>query len=1164
MFLLDGKIVYSASDLAAAATCEFGVLRRLDGVLGRAGRESPAGPDSGDPMLQRTSGLGDAHERRQLEQFRAEYGDGVVVMARPDYTELGLFDATLATLAAVRSGADVVYQGTFFDGRFLGFCDFLVRDGDSYAVYDTKLSRHAKVSALLQLAAYADALESNGITLSPEVHLLLGDGSVSSHTAGDITPVYASRRAALERILDEHHHEESVTGWGDPRYTACGRCDDCAAELERHRDLLLVAGMRSTQRSRLIAEGIGTIEQLAAHSGSVDGISDGTLASLRAQARMQILQESSQSPQFEVYAPNALAGLPEPDPGDIFFDFEGDPLWAENGSTDWGLEYLFGVVEATAGNSVFRPFWAHDRAGERRALVDFLEYVTERRTRHPNMHIYHYAAYEKSALLRLAGRHGVGEDTVDILLRDNVLVDLYPVVRACLRIGARSYSIKKLEPLYMPGQPRDGEVVNAADSVVAYARYCDHRDNGRDDEARSQLQDIADYNEYDCESTLRLRDWLLEQASTHGVALRLPGDASAPAPTELSPVEAALREFAGHGPSEVRGHDQQAAALMAAAVGYHRRERKPFGWAHFDRLVVPLDELSEIRDVLVVSSAVVEENWHKSTPRQRKLRRRVQLTGRFGTGSTVSSKTTMYALYDTPAPEAVTSDNPQQRGTCTVTVLEVTKDSRRRDMVTVEELLGGEEYDQLPIAITPGPPITTDRIESSIAAAAGKMCAALPDLPGDASIDILRRCDPRTRSGNPLPSVVADDYASAITTALLDLDNSYVAVQGPPGTGKTYTGARVIKALVEQHHWRIGVVAQSHSVIENMLAGVVKAGLPAELVAKKDGRHRSATWTDIGSNDYPGFIDRAEGTGCVIGGTAWDFANTDRVPPGCLDLLVIDEAGQFALANTIAVGGAARNLLLLGDPQQLPQVSQGTHPEPVDASALGWLAEGHGALPAGRGYFLERTWRMHPQLCAPVSVLSYEGKLQSQESVSAARFLEGIEPGVHTVVLDHRGNATASPEESAEVVNRITKLLGSAWSDPSEFEGPRPLGESDILVVAPYNAQVGLIERDLAAAGLEKVEVGTVDKFQGREAAVAIVSMTASAIEDVPRGMSFLLSRNRINVAVSRGKWAAVIVRSESLTQYMPSTPEGLTELGAFMRLCLPDHLQPKHWPSPR
>ncbi|MGC0363041.1 putative RecB family nuclease [Rhodococcus sp. 27YEA15] len=1145
MFILDEQIVYSASDLSAAATCEFALLRRLDARRGLIS----TGPDDADPMLERTSALGTSHELEQLARFRALHGDGVVVMERPEHTREALIAANQATVDAATAGAAVIYQGTFFDGRFLGFCDFLVREGDTYAVYDSKLSRHAKVSALLQLAAYADALERNGIRSSKHVHLLLGDGSTSSHDIGDIAPVFAARRTELERTLDEHLASHSPAAWLDDRIARCGRCDTCAVEVEQHRDLLLVAGVRGSQRAQLIHSGVTTIDELAASSGPVDGIRRETLEKLRAQAAVQLRQELSGEAEFEIYDAAVLGGLPTPNDGDIFFDFEGDPLWAEDGSTDWGLEYLFGVVEGPAGSHVFTPFWAHDRAGERQALLDFLAYVTERRDAHPGMHIYHYAAYEKSALLRLAARHGVGEQTVDTLLSENVLVDLYPLVRQCLRIGQRSYSIKKLEPLYMGEHGRGGDVTNAAASVVAYADYCELRDTGRGDEADALLQGISDYNEYDCESTLRLRDWLVLRAAEHGVTLReATGQIAIPA-EEHTEAELALIEFAGHKADGHRTAEQQAAALLAAAVSYHNRERKPHWWAHFDRLVTPLEDLVDIRDVMVVDSSEIEEDWHKSTPRQRKLRRHVQLTGNFGTGTTVGPGSKFFALYATPSPDAVAGDNPAQRGTSNVEVTAVTN-TGGHDVVTIVELLGGDEYVDTPVALAPGRPVPTDSLEDSITASSSQASQSLPELPRTAAVDILSRRSPRTRSGASLPPVgPGNDYAAAITAALLDLDDSYVAVQGPPGTGKTYTGARVIKALVEQHHWRIGVVAQSHSVVENMLGGILKAGVDPALVGKKDSRNKSAQWTDLGATEVAGFLADAEGTGCVVGGTAWDFSNTKRIPPGSLDLLVVDEAGQFALANTIAVAIATRNLLLLGDPQQLPQVSQGTHPEPVDESALGWLAEGHGALPPELGYFLEKTWRMHPDLCAPVSALSYEGKLHSQENVTAARNLDALAAGVHTVKVEHRGNSTYSVEESEEIVRQVRGLLGTTWTDPSEFEGQRPLGQSDILVVAAYNAQVGTVERDLREAGFGEVEVGTVDKFQGREAAVAIVSMAASAVEDVPRGMSFLLSRNRLNVALSRGKWCAIVVRSYALTQYMPTTPAGLVELGAFMRL---------------
>lgn len=1155
MFLLDDVVIYSTDDLTLAATCEFALLRRLDGLLGFA---PAAAGSAADPMLQRTSLLGEAHERRVRDDFERRLGR-IETIARPEYTTVGLHDAHRATVAAARSGAPVIYQGTFFDGRFLGFSDFLVRedgpDGDMYAVYDTKLARHVEVPALLQLAAYADALAAGGVRPAPRAHLLLGDGSDSVHALADLVPVYTARRARLQRILDDHRSRGVPVAWGDANCQSCGRCETCAAEVEAHRDLLLVAGIRASTRQHLVSAGVSTIDALAERVDPVPDVSARTLSALRSQAALQLRREAQGGHPFEVFDPTALAGLPRPDAGDIFFDFEGDPLWAEAGSAQWGLEYLFGVLEEPptgAGDPVFRPFWAHDRAQERRALIDFLDYVAARRAAHPGLHIYHYAAYEKSALLRLSGRHGVGEEAVDQLLRDGVLVDLYPIVRASLRVGAQSYSIKKLEPLYMGTRLRDGDVTNAADSVVAYADYCDLRDQGRP-EAAELLRGIGDYNEYDCVSTRELRSWLLAIAADHDVSPHRREDPPpVPDEGEVDLTEQALRRFAGDEARGSRSADQQAAALMAAAVGYHRRERKPFWWAHFDRLTQVVDEWADTRDVLQVDHAVVVQDWHRSTPRQRKLRRHLRLTGRYGTGSTVVPGAEVFTLYDPPLPaEAMTGSTPTQRGTATAVVLSVGADENFDDVIVVEELLTGpDEYTALPMAVAPGHPIATVRMETAIGAAAEQMAAMLPAMPPDAAVDVLCRIPPRTRSGAGLPTADgAGDHAAAIVSALLDLDHSYLAVQGPPGTGKTHTGARVITHLVTHHRWRIGVVAQSHSVVENMLDAVVAAGLDGRMVAKKDGRAEDRAWTGITANAYPQFLDDAASTGCVVGGTAWDFAHAERIPPRSLDLLVIDEAGQFALANTVAVGASARNLLLLGDPQQLPQVSQGTHPEPVDESALGWLAAGHDALPPEHGYFLGRTWRMHPALCARVSALSYGGRLQSEEPVTTARHLAGVEPGVDSTVLDHRGNATESVEEAREVVRRIQALLGRAWTDPTGFDGTRPLGQSDVLVVAPYNAQVSLIRRHLAAAGLADVHVGTVDKFQGREAAVVLVSMTASSAEDVPRGMSFLLSRNRLNVAVSRGKWCAVIVRSRLLTHYLPTTPAGLTELGAFTRL---------------
>ncbi len=282
---------------------------------------------------------------------------------------------------------------------------------------------------------------------------------------------------------------------------------------------------------------------------------------------------------------------------------------------------------------------------------------------------------------------------------------------------------------------------------------------------------------------------------------------------------------------------------------------------------------------------------------------------------------------------------------------------------------------------------------------------------------------------------------------------------------------------------------------------------------------------------------------------------------------MIDEAGQFSLAATIASSVAARNLLLLGDPQQLPQVSQGNHPEPVDESALGWVADGYNVLPAEYGYFLAESRRMHPAVADPVSHLSYDGELHSHE-VASLRSLDGVAPGLTPVPVEHVGNATASPEEALVVVDLVSDLLGRTWIDPTDAADPaqaaniadmvdptgaaaaaRPLGQRDLIVVTPYNAQLTMVRAALDSAGYPDVPVGTVDKFQGQEAAVAIVTLAASSAAAAPRGVEFLLMKNRLNVAISRAKWAAYLVYSPGLLDTLPRTPEGVAQLSAFVRL---------------
>ena len=1201
MFLLETAaagappdLVFSASDLVAASECEYRTLRVLDEKLGR----SPKAEFPADEMQVRAGELGDHHEQAVLASLIGKYGEwdasrgaGVYSLERGQNLRGDLQAKHAETELALRSGADVVFQATFFDGEFLGYADFLVNEAAGtgnpgrYEVWDTKLARHAKVGALLQLAAYGDQLLGMGLEPSPVVTLVLGtrvgeDWLRSSHSLPDLLPVFRERRRRFRELTATHRAGDAPAQWQQQGVVHCGRCDYCAEQVQAHRDLLMVAGMSVVQRKKLHAAGITTIDELAAMPA---GDARNSVVRLRAQARMQLGLDAvagsrtftkdgaPHTVSFTVLPDNTIGLLPPPSPGDIFFDFEGDPLWQDPANGAWGIEYLFGVVEAPApdhhGDPVFRPFWAHSRAEERRAFLDFLAYVEERRARYPDMHVYHYAAYEKTALRNLSLAHQAGEDTVDTWLREGLLVDLYATVRQSLRISEASYSIKKLEPLYMGSNLRSGDVKDAGASVVAYAAYCAARDAGDDAEAGRVLASISDYNQYDCLSTLRLRDWLLDVAGQPGGAQAdraasagQPTQGASPeraAPAEETPEETRLREFLAGLPEDLAwNNDQRAIAMVAAATGYHRRERKQFWWQHFDRVEAPVENWADQRNVFLVSSAEVASDWALAKPRERMRTRTLRLRGTMTEGSDFRADSTWCRLYDAPPPEGMAAQDaaPGARafsfGT-RISGVAPAPDNPEHIIITVAERETGKvaAYPHLPVALTEDQPLATTSIEAAIAELARTVGASLPSLPAHPGLDILRKRPPQFRT-LPGPAGVrhdtagVPDYAAAITASLRDLGHSYLAVQGPPGTGKTFVGAHVIGRLVADG-WKIGVVGQSHNVVENLLCrAIATGGVSPTVVAKKLAAPHDVPWTLTSDGDVARLL--ASPGGCLVGGTAWTITGKE-IPAGSLDLLVIDEAGQFSLANTLAVSRAAKRLLLLGDPQQLPQVTQGAHPEPVDESALGWLAAGHATLPASLGYFLSESWRMHPDLCRAVSRLSYEGKLQSAPAASL-RKLEELPPGVETVFVEHSGNATASPEEAAEVVRQARRHLGLKWKPGAEDEF-RPLGQQDLLVVAAYNAQVHLVRRALEEAGLPQVRVGTVDKFQGQEAPVVLVSMACSAVAEAPRGAEFLLNRNRINVAVSRGQWRAVVIRSPELTSYMPHRPAALEELGAFLGL---------------
>ena len=508
-----------------------------------------------------------------------------------------------------------------------------------------------------------------------------------------------------------------------------------------------------------------------------------------------------------------------------------------------------------------------------------------------------------------------------------------------------------------------------------------------------------------------------------------------------------------------------------------------------------------------------------------------------------------------------------------------------------------EPHGALPSGIGPGDPVSTATIEAALQADVHGLLfdgALMPDLPvsdedsepseapsspralqsvldaaasltgvESASTDLLFRRAPRLKKGalnakntENLPREVdfsASDLPTvdAVHAAVRALDRSYVAVQGPPGAGKTFLASHVIARLVAEGA-KVGVVAQSHAVIENlMVACCARDGFDVSRAVRLRGKSVTpdAPWSEVSDSELVELISGAGGL--LFGGTVWDYVSERRVPAGSLDVLVVDEAGQFSLTNTVAAARAARSVLLLGDPQQLPQVSTGVHPYPVDVSGLGWLSDGAAALDPRFGYFLGESWRMDSALCERVSWLSYDGALASAAS-TAGRALRGVEPGVVSYPVEHSGCSVRSVQEAQAVVDCVRELLGNEWV-PAAGAEPRPLAAEDCIVVAAYNAQVDCVREALIAAGLADssgagVRVGTVDKFQGQEAAVVLVSLASSRV-DSGRGAGFVLSPNRLNVAVSRGQWRAVLVHSPWVARSVPQDVEEVLALSGFAGL---------------
>jgi predicted RecB family nuclease len=1020
----------------------------------------------------------------------------------------------------MEKGYEVIYQMPFAYDGIRGIADFLVRVEDpepgycGYEPIDAKLTRsEGKPGHVLQLCFYADALEALTGSAPRRMHLWLGTSERETLVVEQFRPYWRRLRGQLIVLLGQEESSE-VT-----RPEPCDHCDycefnsTCQTRLRSEDSLVYVANIRSKDRKQLETAGVSTVVELAHRTNPVSDVHEENLERLCRQAALQVetRHHPESTPAFELVVPgddpvfgHGFDLMPTPDEGDVFFDFEGHPFWTPR----YDLFFLSGLYYRDAGSKwVYDARWAHDLDQQAEMITRLVEFLAERRRQFPGMHVYHYNHTERSSLERLT-RGTETENLFRSLDESGIFVDLYVVAKNAVQVGTESYGLKYLERL--SGFERRGGIEQGAGAVVEYELYMATKDP-------QLLDDIARYNEDDVMATLALRDWLVAQRPS-----QTPWREAVIEIDDISlDTDELVEGLKGFGPDSPEH-------LLGDLLNYWRRERSANVTPKFAKAASDFADLYGDRDYI---ANLQFEGFEEATSRGQPVKNAVFSWPDQVVDPSFGDKKQM--LFTGVGIE---------RGYCYLPEIDLAKRQLKMRWRERDELSGS-----LPSVMTVDDYVAPREKPGVLVHLAEQILRPSPnDPPSSVSMALLARDRPKFRSGcGPAGGIFHDDLEETLTW-VGDLDESYVAIQGPPGTGKTYSGSHIIYQLIKLGR-RVGITAMSHNAIDNLFRATHELfaergeleylkSLRYGVAKPANGALEGVRYLKSGGQEVEN--DRYN----LIAGTTWLWARPG-IRPYPVDVLIIDEAGQLALADAIASANGARNLILLGDPLQLSQVAQAEHPDGSGSSVLEHILGDHATIPASQGVFISETRRMHPDVCQFISNQIYEGRLTSHVSCESQSTEFGT--GLRWLSVDHADRSTESAEEADVVAMQIGQMLGTDWTN---HRGEvRALRDEDFMVVAPYNDQVRLIQRKFQRIpGLGGVQVGTVDKFQGREAPVVFFTMTTSSGEDMPRGPEFLFSRNRLNVAVSRARCLAYLVCTEELLNARARTIDEMRLIGTL------------------
>jgi len=1102
MKFLSESFQLTATDLANHLGCKHLTQLNRSVALGDISK-----PDWNDPALAILAKRGADHEKAYVEHLRKK---GLSIRDLKN-------QSVDATLNAMVEGVDVLTQATLLKENWLGNADILLKvEGKSsfgnwsYEVQDTKLSLYTRASTVLQLCVYTDLLAHLQGSNPMRMYVVMPGQNFPTEAFlfSDFQAYYRLIKGNFKHAMEN----PAVSIYPDPvlQCAICRWWKQC--DLRRHADdhLSLIAGIRSSHRAELIGQKIFTLEQYAREPeplrekperGNVE-----TYRSIQDQAKIQLEGRIQNKLVHKLLNPQEGRGffrLPEPTPSDIYFDIEGDPFFDQG-----GLEYLLGYsYRGAQGTLEYCAIWALDRIAEKNAFEKFIDFVMERWKRNPNMYIYHYGIYEPGAVKRLTGRHGTRADEVDKLLRGERFVDIHAIIKESLKASVERYSLKDLEGFTSYRRKVDLPVAG----VSRRALECALELSEITSLPENTIQLVQDYNQDDCLATEAVHVWLeklRKEIIESGQVVTRPKIQDSEASENIQNVQTrALALYNGlteNLPEDrtIWNEADKAKWLLAHLIDYFRREDKSAWWEFYR-----VHEMNE-DDLLDERKAVTGLRFIKP----------IELGPR--------AKTPVHR-YEYP-PQEVSLDEGDE-------VYEVkgekigTVHAIQLEHYTIDIKKTGKTIDLHASSLHALERIDPGALATSIMNVAEAIIenGLGNEGPYRAAKHLLLKMKPKLLTNYEGTLLQPDEEVveGAIRIAS-NLDRSVLAIQGPPGSGKTYAGAKMIAALVNAGK-KVGVTAVSHKVIRNLFKKIIELdggsiGCVHKVTDKNTDPSEGIVEVTKSSEAIEALANRK-----VVGGTAWLWADNNSVET--LDYLFVDEAGQMSLSQVLSASRSTKNLILLGDPQQLEQPQKGAHPEGSDVAALTYLLDGHKTMPGDKGLFLNVTRRLHPKISAFTSELFYESRLKSlaglekQEIQGNTSFTGG---GLYYVTVDHTGNTHKSRQEINVIVKIAEQLTGPGVTWTTVSNENVTLQKEDILIVAPYNAQVGALREKLP-----DMRIGTVDKFQGQEAAVVIYSMTSSSVEDAPRGMNFLFNLNRFNVATSRAKCICILVASPRLLE---------------------------------